>query len=71
MWGDWGYLNSSATGPLLGWIQLGVFFSHTSATSGLSFLESSVIASSGQAVLHTPHPKHLRGSIRTLERADE
>jgi hypothetical protein len=37
--------------------------SQTFAASGTLCLGSSAMAPSGQAALHTPHPKHLVGSI--------
>jgi hypothetical protein len=40
-----------------------VYLSQTLAASGLSRLGISVMASFGHAALHTPHPKHLVGSI--------
>ena len=42
-----------------------------SAASGLSCRGISVIAPVGHAALHTPQPKHLAGSMYTLESADE
>ncbi len=57
------------SGPLTGSSALGkapaqfLYFSQTSADSGTSCLGRSVMAPSGHAALHTPHPKHLVGSI--------
>jgi hypothetical protein len=39
--------------------------------SGLSCLGNNLMALFGHFALHKPHPKHLVGSIYTLERADE
>ena len=48
-----------------------LYLSQIFATSGLSCLGNNVMALFGHFALHKPHPKHLVGSIYTLESADE
>jgi len=44
-------------------LHFGVFFNQIFAASGTSPLGTSAMASFGHAARHTPHPKHLVGSI--------
>jgi len=78
----WGQAGQAPLEEINGWTRhhesafsgkthLDAFLSQRFVASGSSSRGASVIAWFGQADLHTPHPKHLVGSIWTLESTDE